>query len=116
MVNPQPYSNGANPKPTLGKPNPMPQQVHFHENDHPPENSHSEDSSQAMVHECLTDSEIDPSDIDTVMSAFKAKSGKSSQDSSRKIKLHQRYVFARANQSMNHLVDRGANGGLAGVT
>ena len=50
-----------------------------------------------------------------VMSAFKAKSGKSSQDSSRKIKVHQRYVFARANQSTNHLVDWGANGGLAGA-
>ena len=49
------------------------------------------------------------------MSAFKAKSGKSSQDSSRKIKVHQRYFFARANQSANHLVDRGASGGLAGA-
>ena len=68
-----------------------------------------------MVHECLTDGGIDPSDIDMVMSAFKAKSGKSSQDSSREIKLPQRYVFARANQSTNHLVDRGANGGLAGA-
>ena len=27
-----------------------------------------------MAHECLTDGAIDPSDIDTVMSAFKAKS------------------------------------------
>ena len=49
------------------------------------------------------------------MSAFKTKSGKSSQDSSRKIKLHLRYVSARVNQSTNHLVDRGANGGLAGA-
>ena len=32
-----------------------------------------------------------------------------------KSKVHQRYVFARANQSTNHLVDRGANGGLAGA-
>ena len=31
---------------------------------------------QAMVHYCLTDGGIDPSDIDTVMSAFRAKSGK----------------------------------------
>ena len=71
-----------------------------------------------MVHECLTDGGIDPSDIDNVMSAFKAKSGKSSQESSRKIKVHQRYVhqryvLARANQSTSHLIDRGANGGLA---
>ena len=113
MVNPKPYSNGGNPKPTLGKATPKPQQVHFPENY--PENSPSEDSTQAMVCECLTDGGIDQSDIDTVMSAFKAKSGKSSQDSSRKIKVHQRYFFARANQSANHLVDRGANGGLAGA-
>ena len=68
----------ATPKPkrTLDKPNPKPQQVDFHENDCPPENPHSEDSTQAMVHECLTDGGIDPSDIDTVMSAFKSKSGK----------------------------------------
>ena len=44
---------------------------------------------------------------------FKAKAGKPPQESSRKINTHQRYGFARANQSTNHLVDRGANGGLA---
>ena len=63
--------------------------------------------------ECLTDGGIDPSDNDMVMSAFKAKSGKSSQESSRKIKVHQRYGFATANQSTNHLVDWG--GGLMEV-
>ena len=99
----------------LCKPNPKPQQVHFHENDHLPENPPSEASPQAMVHEGLTDGRIDPSDIYTVMTAFKVKSGKFPQDSSRKIKVHQRYVFVRANQSTNHLVDRGANGGLAGA-
>ena len=78
-VNPKPFSGNPKPKPTLGKPNPKPhQQVHFHENDHPPENPPSEDSTQAMVHECLTDGGIDPSDIDIVMSVFKAKTGKSS--------------------------------------
>ena len=30
-----------------------------------------------------------------------------------KIEVHQRYVFTRAKKSTNHLVDRGANGGLA---
>ena len=29
--------------------------------------------------------------------------------------VHQRYVFATANQSTNNLVDRGANAGLAGA-
>ena len=48
------------------------------------------------------------------MSAFEAKCGKSSQESSRKIKVHNRYAFARANQSTNHLIDGGANEGLAG--
>ena len=32
-----------------------------------------------------------------------------------KIKVLQRYVIARANQPTNHLVDMGANGGLAGA-
>ena len=68
-----------------------------------------------MVHESLTDGGIDPSDIDSVMSAFKAKSGKPPEDSSRKIKFHHIYFFARPNQSINHLVDSGANGGLAGA-
>ena len=39
----------------------------------------------------------------------------SSHDSSRQIQTHQRYVFARVNQSNHHLIDRGANGGLAGA-
>ena len=68
-----------------------------------------------MVHECLSDGRMDPSDINNVMSAFKAKAGKPPQETSRKINTHQRYVFARANQSTNHLVDRGAKGGLAGA-
>ena len=83
MVNPKQHFNVSKPKhkPSLGKPNPMPQEVHFHENDHSPDNPHTEDSTKAMVHECLTDGGIDLSDIDTVMSAFDAKSGKPPQDS-----------------------------------
>ena len=53
--------------------------------------------------------------IQNVMSAFNAKRGISSQDLPRKIRVHQRYVFARANQSTNHLIDQGVNGGLAGA-
>ena len=54
VVNPKQHFNGGNPKPrpTLGEPNPMPQKVHFHENNHSPDNPHPEDSTQAMVHEC----------------------------------------------------------------
>ena len=68
-----------------------------------------------MVHECLAECGTDPSDIQNVMSVFHAKGGISSQDPPRKIQVNQRYVFARANQSTNHLIDRGANGGLAGA-
>ena len=87
LANPKRFGRNSKPKTTLGKPNPKPQQVHLHENDHPPEHSHSEDSTQAMLHECLTDGGIDSSDIDNIMSGFKDKSGKSHQESSRKIKL-----------------------------
>ena len=39
VANPRQYLNGGNinPKFTLGQCNPKPQQVHFHENDHPPD-------------------------------------------------------------------------------
>ena len=46
-----------------------------------------------MVHECLSDGGMDPSDINIVMSAFKAKAGNPPQDSSRKINTHQRYIL-----------------------
>ena len=50
-----------------------------------------------MVHECLSDGGMDPSDIKNVMSAFKAKTGSPPHDSSRKVNTHERYVFVRAN-------------------
>ena len=115
VTNPRPYfdDGNTNPKSTLGQTNPKSQQVHFHENDHPPDNSYTQTSTQIMVHECLPDGGMDPSDINNIISAFKAKTGNPPQESSRKINTHQRYVLARAYQSTNHLVDRGANGGLA---
>ena len=42
-------------------------QVHFQENYHSPDTPNPEDSTQAMVHECLIDGGIDLSDIYTVM-------------------------------------------------
>ena len=99
----------------MGKPNPTPQQGHLHEKDDPTENQLPETPTQTMVHECLTECGTDPSDIHNVMSVFNAKGGISSKDSSRKIQVHQGYVFAIANQSINHLINRGANGGLAGA-
>ena len=39
---------------------PKPQQVHFHQNDHSPDNLSTETSTQTMVHECLSDGGMDP--------------------------------------------------------
>ena len=113
VVSPKPHFNGGEPKPnpTLGKPNPNPQQVHLHEKDDPTRDQPHETPAHTMVHECIAECGTDSSDIHNVISVFNAKGGISSQDSPRKVQLHQRYVFARANQSTNHLVDRGANGG-----
>ena len=100
-VSPKPHFNGGKSKPntTVGKPNSNPQQVHLHEKDDPAENQPPETPIQPMVHECLTECGTDPSDIHNVMSVFNAKGGISSQDSPRKIQVHQRYVFARIYQS-----------------
>ena len=67
------------------------------------------------MNKCLAESGIDPTDIQNVMSMSHAKRNISSHESSRQIQTHQRYVFARVNQSNHHLIDRGANGGLAGA-
>ena len=67
------------------------------------------------MNKCLAESGIDPTDIQNVMSVSHAKRVISSHDSSRQIETHQRYVFARVNQSNHHLIDRGPNGGLAGA-
>ena len=69
--------------------NSKPHQDHFHGNDPPPDNSPTETSTQTMVHECLSDGGMDPSDINNVMSAFKAKTGHPPQETSRKINAHQ---------------------------
>ena len=115
VTSPRPYLNWGKPKPnpTLGKPNSALQQVHTHEKDDPTEYQPSETTTQTMVHECLTEGGKDPSDIKNSMSVSNAKGGNSSQESPRKFQVHQRYAFARAIQSTHHLIDRGANGGLA---
>ena len=96
LNNPTPYpSRGkTKPKPTLGKSTPAPQQVHQHSQDEPTEEPPTGTSTQTLVNKCLDESGIDP-DL--------------------KIQTHQRYVFARDNQSNHQLIDRGANGGLAGA-
>ena len=117
LNNSTPYPSGSKtkPNPTLGKSTPTPKQVHQHSQDEPTEESPSDTSTQTLVNKCLAESGIDPTDIQNVMSVSHAKRDISSHDSSRKIQTHQRYVFARVNQSNHHLIDRGANGGLAGA-
>ena len=117
VVNPKPFSHGdkPKPKPILGKPNPNPQQVHLHEKDDFTQEEIPENPTQPMVHECLVACDIDPSDIQNVMSDSNVKNGITPPESPRKFQIHQRYVFTRANQSTNHLIDRGANVGLAGA-
>ena len=117
LNNPTPYPSGSKtkPNPTLGKSTPTSKQVHQHSQDEPTEESPSDTSTQTLVNKCLAESGIDPTDIQNVMSVSHAKRTISSHDSSRQIQTHQRYVFARVNQSNHHLIDRGANGGLAGA-
>ena len=117
LNNPTPYPSGSKtkPNPTLGKPTPAPQQVHQHSQDEPTEEPPSDTSTQTLVNKCLAESGIDPTDIQNVMSVSYVKRDISSHESSRQIQTHQRYVFARVNQSNHQLIDRGANGGLAGA-
>ena len=117
LNNPTPSPSGSKtkPNPTLGKSNPAPKQIHQHSQDEPTEESPPDTSTQTLVNKCLAESGIDPTDIQNVMSVSHAKRTISSHDSSRQIQTHQRYVFARVNQSNHHLIDRGANGGLAGA-
>ena len=110
LNNPTSYNSGSKTKsnPTLGKPTPAPQQVHQHSQDEPKEEESPPDTStQTLVNKCLTESGIDPTDIQNVMSVSHAKRNISFHDSSRHIQIHQRYVFTRVNQSNHHLIDRG---------
>ena len=94
---------------------PAPKQVHHHSQDEPTEETPPDNSTQTLVNKCLAESDIDPTDIQNVMSVSHAKRNISSHEFSRQIQTHQRYVFARVNQSNRHLIDRGVNGVLAGA-
>ena len=119
LNNPTPYPSGSKtkPNPTLGKSTPAPKQVHQHSQDEPTEEPPSDTSTQTLVNKCLAESGIDPTDIQNVMSVSHAKRDISSHESSRHIQIqsHQRYVFAGVHQTNHQLIDRGANGGLAGA-
>ena len=93
---PKSFSHGGKPKPKpiLGKPNPNPQQVHLHEKDDFTQEDIPDNPTQAMVHVCLDACDIDPSDIQNVMSVFNVKNGISSPESPRQFQVHQRYVFS----------------------
>ena len=107
LNNPTPYPSGSKtkPNPTLGKPTPAPQQVHQQSQDEPTEEPPPDTSTQILVNKCLAESGIDPTDIQNVMPVSYAKRNISSHESSRQIQPHQRYVFARVNQSKHHNCD-----------
>ena len=117
LNNPTPYPSGSKtkPNPTLGKSTPTPKQVHQHSQDEPTEESPSDTSTQTLVNKCLAESGIDPTDIQNVLSVSQAKRNMSSHEPPRQIQSHQRYVFAEVHQTNHQLIDRGANGGLAGA-
>ena len=57
------------------------------------------------MNKCLAESDIDPTDIQNVMPVSYAKRNISPHESSRQIQPHQRYVFARVNQSKHNNCD-----------
>ena len=110
-----PHLSTPNMSPSLLPHKPTPQQtaksqqVHTHQSDEsttdtiktetPPS-----DPLLAMVHRSINTSDDDASDISNVLSVKR----------SRQIQVCQRYLFQHANHTNQQLVDRGANGGLAG--
>ena len=101
------------PSPLPHKPTPQQtaksQQVHTHQSDeHTTDTIKTEttpsDPLLAMVHRSINTSDDDASDISNVLSVKR----------SHQIQVCQCYLFQHANHTNQQLVDRGANGGLAG--
>ena len=101
------------PSPLRHKPTPQQtvksQQVHTHQSDQSTADTTKVETTPsdpllAMVHQSINTSDDDVSDITKVLSAKR----------SRQIKVCKHYLFQHANHTNNQLVDRGANGGLAG--
>ena len=101
------------PSPLPHKPTPQQtaksQQVHTHQSDESTADSTKiettpSDPLLAMVHQSIHTSDDDASDITKVLSAKR----------SRQIQVCKHNIFQHANHTNNQLVDRGANGGLAG--
>ena len=85
------------------------QQVHTHQSDESTTDTTKTETTPsdpllAMVHQSIHTSDDDASDISNVLSVKR----------SRQIQVCQRYLFQHANHTNQQLVDRGANGGLAG--
>ena len=103
------------PSPLLHKPTPQQtaksQQVHTHQSDKSTADTTKVETTPsdpllAMVHQSIHTSDDDASDITKVLSAKR----------SRQIQVCKHYLFQHANHTNNQLVDRGANGGLCGMT
>ena len=101
------------PSPLPHKPTPQQtaksQQVHTHQSDESTTDTTKTETTPsdpllAMVHQSIHTSDDDASDISNVLSVKR----------SRQIQVCQRYLFQHANHTNQQLVDRGANGGLAG--
>ena len=101
------------PSPLPHKPTPQQtaksQQVHTHQYDESTADTTKiettpSDPLLAMVHQSIHTSDDDASDITKDLSAKR----------SRQIQVCKHYIFQHANHTNNQLVDRGANGGLAG--
>ena len=101
------------PSPLPHKPTPQQtaksQQVHTHQSDESTADitkieTTPSDPLLAMVHQSIHTSDDDASDITKNLSAKR----------SRQIQVCKHYIFQHANHTNNQLVDRGANGGLAG--
>ena len=101
------------PSPLPHKPTPQQtaksQQVHTHQSDEGTTDTTKTETTPsdpllAMVHQSIYTSDDDASDISNVLSVKR----------SRQIQVCQRYLFQHANHTNQQLVDRGANGGLAG--
>ena len=101
------------PSPLPHKPTPQQtaksQQVHTHQSDESTADSTKIETTPSdplltMVHQSIHPSDDDASDITKVLSAKR----------SRQIQVCKHYIFQHANHTNNQLVDRGANGGLAG--
>ena len=101
---PSPLPHKATPQQTARS-----QQMHTHQSDESTADTTNiettpSDPLLAMVHQSINTSDDDASDITKVLSSKR----------SRQIQVCKRYLFQHANHTNNQLVNRSANGGLAG--